>query len=156
MGEGSGELAVEGDVVAEEEFGRAGGGVGAAEGEEDLDGFGAEAGVLQGDVAVERCFLGSPDAELAPAGGGHGLDEQELGLGGGLVFGIEVGEEGAEAVFGFAFEDYGFGEESVTVGVAGGVLLALRGGGAEGAGAVGAGGSGLFFGGHFRWSSVGG
>ena len=148
MGEGSGELAVEGDVVTEQEFGRAGAGIGAAEGEEDLHGFGSEAGVLKVDVAVERGFLGSPDAELAPAGGGHGFDEHELGGGGGLVFGDEVGKEAVEAAVGFAFEDDGFREESVAVGVAGGVLLAGGGGGASGAGAVGSGGLGLFFGGH--------
>ncbi len=148
MGEGSGELAVEGDVVTEKEFGRAGAGVSAAEGEEDLHGFATEAGVLQSDVAVEGDLLGSPDAHLAPAGGGHGLDEQKLGLGGWLVFGVELGEERAEAVFVFAVEDYGFGEESVTVGVAGGVFLAFRGGGASGAGSVGSGGLELFFGGH--------
>ncbi|HEY4364141.1 MAG TPA: hypothetical protein VGN17_24435 [Bryobacteraceae bacterium] len=112
MGEGSGELAVKGDVVAEEEFGRTGGG-GAAQGEEELDGFGSDGGVLEGHVAVESGFLGSPDAELAPARGGHGFDEKELGLGGGLVFGDEVREKG-------------------------GIFLALGGGGAAGAGAVAA------------------
>ena len=61
------------------------------------------------------------------AGGGHGFDEQELGLSGGLEVGEEVGEEGVEAAAGFAFEDDGAGEESVAVSVAAGVFLALGG-----------------------------
>lgn len=143
-GEGSGELAVEGDFVAEEELGRAGGFVGAAEGEDGADGGGSDVGRLESHVAIEGGLLEAPDTELTPACGDHGLDESELGGGARLMLVNEVGEEVVEAAGGFFGEDDGGGEESVAEAVAGGVEFAFRGDGALGAGAVGAGGGELF------------
>ncbi len=113
-----------------------------------MTGGGADGGVLKGDVAIEGGLLRSPDAELMPAGDGHGFDEGEFGFRGGLEFGCEGGEEGLEAVLGFAFEDDGAGEKSVTGGVARGVEFALKGEGASGTGSVAAGGFDLFLGSH--------
>ena len=140
-GEGSGELEAEGAVVTEQAVGRAGGIGGAAEGEDGSDVRGAGGGVLKGDVAVEGGFEGSPDAELMPAGDGHGLDEGELGFRGGMELLHEAGEEGEEAVFGFAFKNHGAGEP-------GGAGFAARGDGATGEGSVAAGGFDLFLGSH--------
>jgi hypothetical protein len=130
-------LAVEGDVVTEEQFGRTSGG-GVAEGEEGSNDGRSDGGGLKCHVAIKGGLLNSPDAELAPAGGGHGFDQHGFGLGGGLVFLHERGEQGAKAGPAFLFEDDGAGEESMAECVAGGVFLALGGGGAQGAGAIGA------------------
>ncbi len=85
-GEGSGELAVEGDLVTKEELGRAGVAGRPAEGGEDPNGRGAETRILNRHVAVHRGFLRSPHAQLTPASHRHGLDQRDLGRGTRLVF----------------------------------------------------------------------
>jgi len=150
-GEGSGELAVVGDFVAHEEFGRNGIG-GAAEGKEDLDGRGADIGVDQRQFAINSGFLCAPDAEKTPAGDGHGFDQAELGGGGGLEFVDEGAEEIDKAVLDFGFEDDGGGEEAVAEAVAGGSDFAFGRNGASGLCAVAAGGLDLFFRSH-EWGS---
>jgi hypothetical protein len=145
VGEGSEELAVERGFIPQEKIRRTGGFGGAAEGEDGADAGGSGGGVLEGDVAVEGGFLRAPDAELTPAGDGHGLDEGHLSLGVGLVFVDEGGEESEEAAFVLAFEDDGGGKELVAGAVAGGAALAFRSGGAAGEGSVGARGSELGF-----------
>jgi hypothetical protein len=144
--EGAVELAVKGGFVAQEKLGRAGGFGGAAEGEEGSDGGGADGGVAERDVTVDRRLLGAPDAQLAPAGDDHGLDERHLSLRGRLIFVHEGGEEVEEAALVLAFQDDGGGEQLVTRAVGGGAALAFGRGGAAGEGSVGAGGSDLVFG----------
>ena len=89
--QGSSELAVEGDFVAEEEFG---GGCGGrlVEGEDGAHFGRPEERVLKRHFSIERDLLESPDAELAPAGDGHGLDQHELRGRGGM----ELVNKGAE------------------------------------------------------------
>ncbi len=77
-----------------------------------------------------------PDAEETPAGDGHGFDEHVLAWGRWFEFVDERGEEMEEARFGFAFDQDGVGEESVSHGVAGGVATAAGGFGASGFGRV--------------------
>ena len=71
-----------------------------------------------GGVGLLALFVGEaggfdgPVAEEAPAAGDHGFDEVELVLGDGEEVGDVGGEEGVEALFGFAGEDDGVGEEN--------------------------------------------
>ena len=65
-----------------------------------------------------------------------------------MVF-VEIGfEEFEEAAGDLFFEDDGLGEESVAGGIAGGIALALFGGGASGTGSVGFGCLNLLVGWH--------
>ena len=66
----------------------------------------------------------------------------------GLKFFVKGGEERAETVLRFAFENDGAGTHAMSRGVTGGGEFALGGGGAAGFGSVGAGGLGLTFGAH--------
>ena len=85
-GEGAGELAIEGDFVAEEELQRRGGIRRRAEGEGGADGGRADGGVLENHVAIEGRFLDAPDAVETPAGSRHGFDKHELSGSAGLMF----------------------------------------------------------------------
>ncbi len=111
-------MAIEGDVVAEGELGLEGIGRG-FEGEGGADFGRTEGRVLKGNLAVESHFLQSPNAELTPAGDGHGLDQHELGCGGGAEFLDEGAEEFEETGRGFFLEYDGAGEEAVTEAVTG-------------------------------------
>jgi hypothetical protein len=133
--EGSVELVLAGDFVTEEKMGSA-----------ELGGGGR----LAGGVEVEGGFLGSPGSELTPAGDRESLDEGDLGGRGGLMLVDEGVEERLEVVFRFVVQDYGAGEHAVAGGVARGVALALRGGGAAGTGSIFAGGAELLFGAGLR------
>ena len=104
------------------------------------------AGFLFTTLLQSAGFLLTPDAFLAPVVDGHLLDEQVFDGGLGLEFVAESLQERGELFAGFAFEDYGFGEESVAETVAGGFAFAFGCGGSAGVGAVGAGGGFLFFG----------
>jgi hypothetical protein len=55
---------------------------------------------------------------------GHFFHAYALGGSLGLEFAVEGVEDGGETVAGFAFEDYGVGEDAVAGGVSGGVFLA--------------------------------
>ena len=115
---GAAELAIEGGFVAEQQV-------------EDAGGVGVE---------IDESFLNAPDAHHAPAGDGHGFDQQGLGGVGRLEFGGECRKEPGEALLGFAFEDDGLSEHAVAGAVAGGVAFAGGGDWSAGSGAVGAGG----------------
>ena len=121
--EGASELAVERDFVTEEEI-RGAGVIGRVEGVDGTDGGWTEVGILEGHALVHGYFLHAPDAELTPAGDGHGFDEHHLSSGAGVVFGDESGEKLGETLRGFLFEDDGAGEEAVTEAVTGGVAFA--------------------------------
>ena len=83
--EGSGDLAVEGDFVAQEEFVGAHAFGGVAPGQD-----GAQRRVIggrgRGYLMVEGDFLHSPDAPLTPAGGGDVFDQEFLGGSARVVF----------------------------------------------------------------------
>jgi hypothetical protein len=81
---------------------------------------------------------------LTPASSGHGLDQHELGGGGGAELVDERVEEFEETVRGFLGQHDGAGEEAVTEAVTRGVEFALDGDGAFGESSIGSGSGGLF------------
>jgi hypothetical protein len=141
-------LAIVARFVAVDEFERAGIVAEGAEGERRsgrgvlfrLRGFG-----LSAHFVLHASLLHTPDSHLTPAGDGHVFDEGGFDGGLWLEFFVKGGEERAEAVLRFAFENDGAGKHAVGHGVAGGGEFALGGGGAAG---FGAGGLGLTFGAH--------
>jgi hypothetical protein len=148
LGEGSGELAVIGGVIAEQEFGGESYIARASERRNRADGGRSDQFILQSDVAIEGRLLHAPNSQLTPARGGHGFDQRELRGRAGLVL-IEIGvKKIVEALRAFLFEDDGAGEEPVLEAVAGGVAFTLIRDGALGTGSVGSGGLDLFVRGH--------
>ncbi len=91
-GEGAGELAVEGDLVAKYNFRRTGALRRAAQGQEGSDERRSYVWISQSHVTVHGGLVGSPDSQLTPAGYSHGLDQRDLGCGPGLVF-VHIGRE---------------------------------------------------------------
>jgi hypothetical protein len=89
LGEGSGELAVVGGVVAEQKFGGESDIARTTEGRDGADGGRSDQFILESDVAIKSRLLHAPNSQLPPARGGHGFDQRELSGRAGLVF-IEV------------------------------------------------------------------
>ncbi len=147
LGEGSGELAVIGGVVAEQEFGGESYIARASEGRNRANGGRSDQFILQCDVTIESRLLDAPDSQLTPARSGHGFDQRELRGRAGLIL-IEVRvKKIVETLRAFLFEDDGAREEPVAQAVAGRVAFALLRDGAFGTGSVGSGGGDLFV----RW-----
>jgi hypothetical protein len=84
--EGAGDLAVESDFVAQEEFVGADTFWGTVQSQDGPQGRRVGCGGGRGHIVVEGDFLHSPDSILTPAGGGDGLDHHGLGGSAGLVF----------------------------------------------------------------------
>ena len=147
-------LAVAERVVADEQVERAGV---AAEGLEGQGGSGggvfaaSDAAGLLADLVFHGGFFHAPEAELTPAGHGHFFDQGVFDRGFRLEFLVDAGDNVEEAVFEFAFQDDGFGEETVFEGVRGGVAFAFGRDGPAGFGSVDTGGLDLTFGAHFRF-----
>ena len=81
--------------------------------------------LLAGDLVIEAGLFEGPDAELAPAGDGHGFDEGVFDGGGGLELVVEVAEELREQGLVLALEDDRGGEQAVTAGVHGSPAFAF-------------------------------
>ncbi len=144
--QGSGELAVEGDFVAQQDVGRAESLGRAPQGGEHADVGWSYIRILERHVPVHGGFLRSPDSELAPASYGHGFDQADLGRGIGLIFVHEFHEQVEKAVLAFFVQDNGFRQKAMAGAVAGGVFLSVFGDGAFRFGSVGSGGFDLFWG----------
>ncbi len=147
-------LAVAERVVADEEVERAGVAAEGLEGEGCAGRvvFAASDGIgLLADLVFHGGLFHAPEAELPPAGHGHFFDQSVFDRGFGLEFLVDVGDDFEEALFEFAFQDYGFGEETVFDGVGGGVAFAFGRDGPAGFGSVDTGGLDLTFGSHFRF-----
>src|ERR1017187_10764266 len=112
-GEGAIELAVVAGFVAVDEFERTGCVAEGLEGEGGLGG-GVDGFVLFGDLVIESGLFHAPDAHLAPAGNGHGLNERVLDGAFGREFGAELREKAIEAGPVFAVENDTTGEQPVT------------------------------------------
>ena len=123
--EGSGDLTVEGDVIADQEFVDAdtfGGAVQSQKGTKR----GGIGGGGRGNVVVEGDFLHSPDPVLAPAGGGQDVHHHDFGGRLGLVFFEEVFDQFDKTICPFDFQNDGLREDTMTGTVARGVEFALR------------------------------
>jgi hypothetical protein len=103
---------------------------------------------LIADLMVHGGLFHAPEAELTPAGDGHLFDEGAFDRAFRLKLLFQIGEDLEEALFEFAFQDDGFGEQAVFDGVAGGVVFALGRDGSAGPGSVSTGGLDLTFGAH--------
>jgi hypothetical protein len=95
--EGSGDLAVEGDLVAEQEFVRADTFWGRSEGEDGAEGGGVSVDVTGGDVVVKVFFLHAPDPAATPISYGDGFHQHDLGCADGLMIGNQFVEQVEES-----------------------------------------------------------
>ncbi len=151
---GSEILAVAERVVADDQVERAGV---AAEGLEGKGcasrvAFAASDGIgLLADLVFHGGLFHAPEAELPPAGHGHFFDQRVFDRGFRLEFLVDVGDDFEEAFFEFAFQDYGFGEETMFDGVGGRVAFSFGRYRPLGFGSVDTGGLDLTFGAHFRF-----
>jgi hypothetical protein len=127
--EGSRDLAVEGDLVAQEEFvgANAFGGISPSQDGTQRRVIG---GGRRGDLMVKSDLLHSPDAPLTPASGGDVFNQQSLGWRARIVLLKEALDQFDEPGRILSFQDDGFREESMTGTVAGGDEFSFRGGGA--------------------------
>jgi hypothetical protein len=127
--EGSGDLPVEGDLIAQEEFvgANAFGGVSPRQ-------QGAQRRVIGGRwqsyLVVEGDLLHSPNSPLTPAGGGDVFHQESLGGGARVVFLEEAFHEFDEAAGVLGFQHDGFRKESMAGTVAGGDEFSFRSDGA--------------------------
>jgi hypothetical protein len=119
-------LAVQGDLIAQEEFMGANALRGVAQSEDGAERTGFLGGIARGDVMVEGDLLHSPDSILAPAGCGDGVHQHGFGGSAGLVFFDQGVEKFQETAGELCFQNDGFREQTMTGAVAGGVAFALR------------------------------
>jgi hypothetical protein len=113
-------LAVAERVVTDEEVKRAGVATEGLEGQRRAGGvaFAASDGIgLLADLVFHGSLFHAPEAELTPAGYGHFFNEGVFDRGFGLEFPLDLGDDFEEALFEFAFQDYGFGEETMFDGI---------------------------------------
>ena len=108
-------------------------------------------GLDEASLAISRAhldFLKAQDAQIAPAGDGHGFDEGRFSSGTGLELRDEAVEEFLEAILGLAFEDDGLREHAMTGAIAGRDVLTFGRNRAAETGAIDAGGFALTFSAH--------
>jgi hypothetical protein len=128
--EGAGDLAVEGDLVAQEKFVDANALRGGAQSEDCTERTRFFGGIARGDVMVECDLLHGPDSILPPARCGDGVYQHDLGGSLRLVFFEEGFQKFQETAGELGLQNNGFREQTMTGRVAGGVAFALRGDGA--------------------------
>jgi hypothetical protein len=127
--EGTGDLTVESNLVAEEEFVGAdavGGSAQRQDGKEGIHGGGG----ARFNVVVKSDFLHSQDSTLPQVSGGCGFHQHGFSRRARLAFFLEIVQELEEAAAVLGFEDDGFRERTVTGTVARGVEFARGRGGA--------------------------
>ena len=127
--QGSGDLTVQGDFIAKEEFVGAGT-IGGAHRQDGAEGSYLAGGRAGGHIIVEGDFLHSKDSILAPAGSGQDFYQHRFHASARLVFRKQVFQHFEELAFVFAYQDDGVREHTVTGAVAGRVVFALRSDGA--------------------------
>ena len=117
---GSEVLAVAERVVTDDHVERAGVAAEGLEGQGCAGGvaFAASDGIgLLADLVFHGSLFHAPEAELSPAGYGHFFNQGVFDGGFRVELLVDVGDDFEEALFEFAFQDYGFGEETMFDGV---------------------------------------